>query len=68
MYPNGVIVILVTQGKHDSVDYAKVVIFEKDKADEANEYLKKNNTGRIKYWTKAEIMTRGDAVDLEQPE
>lgn len=68
MYPKDVIVILVTQGKHDAVHCAKVVIFEKDHADAANEYLKKNNTGRIKYWTKAEIMTRGDAVELEQPE
>lgn len=58
--------VLVTEGKHESVDYAKVVTFASKLA--ALGFCEANNTGRTKYWKKAEIVEDGERVELLQPQ
>lgn len=59
-------IVLVTSGKHDSVDYAKVRLFEEYA--QAEDYIKRTCTGRQKYWNHAEILRDGETVELMQPE
>ena len=68
MYPHDVIVVLVTHGKHEYVNYAQVVVFAREDQDKVKLFLQNNNTGKVKHWTKAEVMTRGDDVESEQPQ
>ena len=60
------VIVLVTEGKHESVDYAKIATFENRIA--ALEFCKANNTGRKKHWKKAEIIEDGEQVELCQPD
>jgi len=59
-------IVLATSGKHDSVDYASVHLFD-DESD-ALAFCLKNNTGPKKYWVKAEVVQQGIQVELYQPE
>lgn len=60
------VIVLVTEGKYESVDYAKVATFGNRIA--ALEFCKANNTGRTEYWKKAEIIEDGEKVELCQPD
>ena len=60
------IIVLVTEGKNESVDFAKVATFGNRIA--ALEFCKANSTGRTKYWKKAEIIEDGERVELCQPD
>jgi len=60
------ITVLVTHGKHESVDYAFIMIF--DTLIEANSYVEGIRTGKCKYWTDAEILTPGEEIELMQPD
>jgi hypothetical protein len=62
----GIVIVLETRGKHESVDTARVFTFANYTLAEA--YCKGHNTGKIKYWTKAEIVSDGEEVELCQPE
>jgi hypothetical protein len=59
------IIVLVTTGKHESVDTAKVVLFFE--RFQAEDYVKGISTGKRKYWTKAEIVDSNEVVELCQP-
>ena len=58
--------VLVTEGKHESVDFAKVVAFDSYLA--AIEFCQATNTGRTKYWKKAELVADGVKVVLLPPD
>lgn len=60
------VIVLITRGKHDSVDYAQVVLFETIGA--AQTFCKEKCTGRKKYWTDAVIVRNGEEVELMQPD
>jgi len=60
------IIVLVTRGKHESVDFAFIMMF--DTTIEANSYVEGINTGKCKYWTHAEIMMPGEEIELMQPD
>ena len=60
------IIVLVTKGKHESVDYASVHLFDNNK--EAKDFIKSTRTGPQKHWTEAEMMVDGFEVELMQPE
>ncbi len=60
------IIVLVTRGKHESVDYAGVYLF--DNMGDAQKFCKSKNTGKIKYWTKAEIIPNGIEIELSHPD
>lgn len=60
------IIVLVTEGKHDSVDYATVKLFEE--RFQAEDFCKTANTGKQKYWRSAEILRDGEQIELCQPE
>ena len=60
------VIVLVTKGKHETVDYAQVMIF--NTACLAEIYCKQTNTGKEKYWVKAEIVGEGKEIELCQPE
>lgn len=57
--------VLVTTGKHESVDTAEVRIFDNNEAAEL--FCKKKSTGPKKYWTKAEIVLDGLEISLCNP-
>lgn len=59
------IIVLVTTGKHESVDTAKVRLF--DERWEAEDYCKNINTGKQKYWINAEIVQDSVPIELAQP-
>lgn len=59
-------IVLVTSGKHESVDAAQVHVF--DSFVSAADFCRSKNTGKKKYWTKAEIVNEGESVELGQPE
>ena len=59
-------IVLVTQGKHESVDYATVRTF--DDLDAANMFIKKTATGKQKYWVDATLVEDGEELELTQPE
>jgi len=59
-------IVLVTHGKHDSVDYASVHLFEDSQS--ASDFCQTKNTGAKKYWTKAERIADGEEVELCMPE
>ena len=61
-----IVLVLVTTGKHESVDTARVFAFANYALAEA--FCESRNTGKIKYWTKAEIVSDGEKVELCQPE
>lgn len=61
---NKQIIVLKTRGKHESVDYASVHLF--NSLTEAQNFCAKENTGRIKYWTNAQIVDDGESIELEQ--
>ena len=60
------IIVLVTTGKHESVDYAKVRLFEE--RFQAEEYCKQISTGKQKHWTDAVIVDDSVTVEIGQPE
>lgn len=60
------VIVLETKGKHESVDEAKVLLFNDPLI--AAQYIQKVNTGPIKYWTKAEVVRDGERVELYMPE
>lgn len=60
------IIVLVTEGKHDSVDYVTVLTFDDNMS--ALKFCKANSTGKQKYWQNAEIVKSGQKVDLGQPD
>lgn len=59
------VIVLVTEGKHEIIDYATVVLFNNEK--EAKEFCRINNTGFCKYWKKAEIIEEDERIELSQP-
>ena len=59
-------IVLKTEGKHESVDYATILTF--DNFQKANEYCEKVSTGKQKHWVKAEVMYEGNTIELMQPE
>ena len=60
------ILVLVTEGKHEAVDYARVCTFS-DLAS-ANNFIDSINTGKKKYWVKGEVVENTKQVELGQPE
>ena len=59
-------IVLQTAGKHESVDYAKVYVF--DLKSDAEAHISAVCTGKTKYWKHAEIVEEGQEVELMQPE
>jgi hypothetical protein len=59
------VVVLVTEGKNENVDFATVVTL--GSYAEAEEFCKANNTGAKKYWKKAEIVSDGEQIELCNP-
>lgn len=59
-------IVMVTEGKHGAVNTAYVRLFAS--FTEANEYCNQKNTGKMKHWTKAEIVDAGELIELNQPE
>lgn len=59
-------IVLKTNGKHDSVDYASVHIF--DTLNEAKDFINFVQTGKQKYWTNAILVENGEKNELKQPE
>jgi hypothetical protein len=59
------IIVLVTTGKHESVDTAKIRLFEE--RFQAEDYCNLMNSGKMKYWKYAQIVKDGEQVELEQP-
>lgn len=57
--------VLETEGKGDSVDYARVLIFQSK--EEAEEYVSGVPQIKEKYWKKAEIIAPGAKVELSSP-
>jgi len=60
------IIVLVTRGKHESVDSVSIMMF--DTTIEANSYVEGIKTGKCKYWTHAEIITLAEEIELMQPD
>ena len=60
------VIVLETSGKHESVDYATVRVF--DTLEEANDYCHGVATGLVKYWTEAIVVQNGEKIELSQPE
>lgn len=57
------IIVIVTSGKNESVDYVKVVLFDKFLA--AHAYVEAtSDTEKKKHWTTAEIVPVGRTIDL----
>ena len=59
-------IVLLTEGKHESVDYATVVLFNDRVA--AIRFCKQMNTGKEKYWKNAEVVEDRVRVALGQPD
>lgn len=59
-------IVLITKGKHESVDTAEIKIFSYLKP--AEEFCAKTSTGMRKYWIKAEIIDEGVEISLNSPE
>lgn len=59
-------IVLETSGKHESVDFAKVYVFER--RSDAEAHIAAVCTGRTKYWRHADIVGEGEEVELRQPE
>lgn len=58
-------IVLVTSGKHESVDRASVKLF--DTFGDATDYIfSVTRTG--KYWTQGEIVSDGIGIELGSPE
>ena len=61
------IIVLVTEGRDDSADYAKVVLF--DTKQEAEVFIDTvSSKERTKYWTQAEIVYNKEQVRLCSPD
>lgn len=60
------IIVQVTQGKHESVDYAGVKLF--DTLQEAEKFMAENNTGKQKHWKNCIIVESGELMELQQPD
>jgi hypothetical protein len=60
------VIVLVTSGEHESVDYASVNLF--DSESDALGFCLKQNTGPQKYWVKAEFVNQCESIELCQPE
>jgi len=59
-------IVLITTGKHESVDTAEIRIFSYLGA--AESFCKKISTGPKKYWTDAQIIEEGVEISLYMPE
>lgn len=59
-------IVLVTEGKHETVDYVSVKVF--DTMREALEFCDSKNTGKKKYWTDTTIIQSGEKIELIQPD
>lgn len=60
------IIVFVTQGKHESVDYAGVKLF--DTLQEAEKFMAENNIGKGKYWRDCILVNSGELMELQQPD
>jgi hypothetical protein len=60
------IIVLVTAGKHERVDYAKIIHF--DTLSEAQDFVDVSCTGKQKHWQIAQIVNVGAFVELCPPE
>jgi hypothetical protein len=60
------VIVLETKGKRESIDYAKVLLFDDPLL--AAQYVQRVNTGPVKYWVKAEVVRDGEEVELFMPE
>lgn len=61
-----VVIVLITEGKNESVDYATVRVFPNKR--DALYFCKENTTGRQKYWKACEIVGNGERMELCRPE
>jgi hypothetical protein len=59
-------IVLETQGKNETVAFARVHIF--DTRIKAEVFIDQTNTGKYTYWRKAELVSNGEEVELKQPE
>lgn len=59
-------IVLVTRGKHESVDYVTVKLFEEYV--EAVAFCRINNTGKGKHWVNAEFVCEGTELELTPPQ
>lgn len=60
------VIVLVTRGKHDTVTFAKVLLYETPQL--AREACQRMNTGRQKHWTSADIVQEAEEIELSRPE
>lgn len=58
-------IVIETSGKHDSVDFAKVYLFQH--RSDAEAHIAAVCTGKTKYWRNAEIVSEGKEIELMQP-
>jgi len=59
-------IVLITTGKHETVDTAEVRLYQNK--EDAEKACKEISTGHTKYWTEAQILKNGEEVYLSQPE
>lgn len=60
------VIVLVTTGTHERVDFAKVLLYETPQL--AREACHRMNTGPKKYWTRADIVLEAEEIELLNPE
>ena len=60
------VIVLVTKGKRESVEFATVRLF--DSVTNANAFVEEVRTGPVKHWTHAEILRDDEEVELCMPE
>ena len=59
-------IVLVTSGKNESVESVQVRLHYSKT--EAEKFCLEMRSGKVKYWTKAEIVDDGEEVELTKPE
>ncbi len=59
------VLVLITNGKYESVDYVTVREMERH---EAGNYCMVNSTGRQKHWRECEIIRLDQTVSVGQPD
>ena len=59
------VLVLITVGKNESVDYVTVREMERR---EAENYCMVNSTGRQKHWQECQIIQLDQTVEVGQPE
>lgn len=58
------IIVLITQGKNESVDYLAIHLFKDDEKDKAEAFCKEvTDKDPERYWTFAEIIQEGETIE-----